>query len=204
MAKPLRDLSKIMNKYCLYTNTNIYEHVLQLDLLKNNFKLKYPEIEFKFAIRKELLDFFNLGEDFFDIAELENNRKLFGRCEELKTELKMSPVERYCVDNDISLQVRKERINGIGSETIVFSKGTVSSRPISEIDLSKIKRIFGHSIILDPADYKTNTRGKFVIGGNCWQIFYAANKNLPTFYITNNEGISLFEKMFPLQKKLNL
>ena len=72
------------------------------------------------------------------------------------------------------------------------------------MDLTKIRRIFGPSLIIDPPDFLHNIKGKFIIGANCWQIFYAASKNLPTFLITNIEGTSLFEKMFPLQKKLNL
>jgi hypothetical protein len=204
MAKPLNSLKKIKNKYCLYSNTSIYEHILQLNLVKENFLVKYPEIEIKFAVKKEIIDFFKLNDWFFDIQELEAKRNEFGRCEELKSELKRNPIERYCDENDISLQVNKEKLIGIGSETIVFTKGNAESRPMTDIDLQKIKRIFGHSIVVDPVDFMTNTRGKFIIGGNCWQIFYAASKNLPSFFITSNEGISIFEKMFPLQKKLNL
>lgn len=204
MAKPLSDLEKIKNKYCLYTNTSIYEHIFQLNLVKENFSSKYPEIEFKFAVRKEIIDFFKLDAAFFNIQELESKRNEFGRCEELKSELKRNPIERYCIENDINLQVCKERTIGIGADTVVFTKGNAESRPMTDVDIQKIKRIFGHTLVIDPPDFMTNTRGKFVIGGNCWQIFHAASKNLPSFFVTSNEGISIFEKMFPLQKKLNL
>ena len=57
MAKPFADLKKIKNRYCLCTSTHIYDHVLQLDILKKNFFAKYPEIEFKFGVRKQIKDF---------------------------------------------------------------------------------------------------------------------------------------------------
>jgi len=204
MAKPFADLKKIKNRYCLYTSTHIYDHVLQLDILKKNFFAKYPEIEFKFGVRKQIKDFFNFDDTFINVEDLESVKNKFGKVEELTADLKTSPVEKYCIDNDISLVATKERIQGKGAEIVVFTKGNGVVKPLDDMDLTKIRRIFGPSLIIDPPDFLHNIKGKFIIGVNCWQIFYAASKNLPTFLITSIEGTSLFEKMFPLQKKLNL
>ena len=137
----------------------------------------------------------------------ENEINLFGTGNPLRQFMHSSDLAyiiKYCIDNDISLVATKERIQGKGAEIVVFTKGNGVVKPLADMDLTKIRRIFGPSLIIDPPDFLHNIKGKFIIGVNCWQIFYAASKNLPTFLITSIEGTSLFEKMFPLQKKLNL
>ena len=182
----------------------MYDRVYQLNLLKNNFKSKFDGLNIKFAVPSECKEFFNLDDDFITLENLEKDRDNFMVCEELKHEPKKNLLEDYCLKNGISVEVNREKPYGSGSEIVVFTNSKNSNYNLTEIQMEKIRRIFGVTLTINPEDFLINPRGKFVVGCECWQIFYSAQKKLPTYIITNNEGLTLFEKMFPLQKKLNL
>lgn len=182
----------------------IYEYGLQLNLLKENIKKSYPSLNIKFAIRKEIINKFNLDDTFFDVEKLESVKDTFGRCEELKCNPKINPIEQYCIENKINLCVHNEKPISTGFDILIFTQGNGFIKDLNNNDLDKIKRIFGKTIKENPQDFINNFDAKFVVGVSNWQIFYAAYKKIPTFIISNNEGTTIFEKMFPSQKKIAL
>lgn len=115
---------------------------------------------------------------------------------------KINPVEEFCKKNDIDMCVDNQLPYSNGNKTIVYTKSYNLNKYLSENDLSKISRIFGNNLIINPDD----TNGaKYVIGTECWQIFKSASKKIPTWVVSNKGNyVDLFLKMFPKQKKIEL
>ena len=119
--------------------------------------------------------------------------------------MKNNGIEEYFEKNNIEIKIDDGVPFSKNSEIVVFTTTTNTNKSLGEEEIEKIKRIFGRKIVVNPADFYTNPVGKFVIGPECWQIYYAASKKIPTFLITNKGNYSkMFLKMFPRQKKIDL
>jgi hypothetical protein len=175
---------------------------MQLQLLSNNIKKKYPDINIYFITSKDIIISLKLSDNFIDAEYFSKNKNQFGCIEELEINPKTDPVEEFCKKNEIELCVNNDYPNPTENKIIIFTKSNNCKKSISDIDLNKIKRVFGHNLVIDPDTFEN---AKYVIGPECWQIFYTASKNLPTYIITNNGNYTgLFLKMFPKQKKIDL
>lgn len=198
----IENVSQSINNYCIYISSNNPEHCIQFKLLLPNIKKKYCEINFYFVVSKEIIDTYKLPNNFINFEFFEKNKNKFGCIEELEIIPKTNPVENYCKKNEIELCVDNEYSTSIGSKIVVYTKSHNLNKSLNDKDLQKIKRIFGHNLIIDPEDF---SNAKYVIGPECCQIFQSAAKKIPTFIISNNGNyVDLFLKMFPMHKKLEL
>ena len=195
-------ISKTINNYCIYIPSNNPEHCIQLNLIANNMKKKYQDINFYFITSKDMINNLKLSDNFIDIEFFNKNKNQFGCIEQLEINPKADPVEEFCKKNEIELCVDNDYPNSLGNKIIIFTKSNNCKKSLLDIDLDKIKRIFGNNLIIDPDNFEN---AKYVIGPECWQIFYSASKKIPTYVITNNGNYAgLFLKMFPKQKKIDL
>ena len=198
----IEDISKSTNNYCIYISSNNPEHCIQFELLSNNIKQKHKDINFYFLTSKEIIKELKLSNNFIDEEFFNKNRKKFGCVEELSINPKTNPVEDFCKKNEIDFCVSTDCSYSTESKIVVFTKSYSCRKSLLENDLEKIKKIFGHNLIINPTYFAS---AKYVIGPECWQIFDAASKKIPTFIISNNGNyVDLFLKMFPKHKKLEL
>ena len=196
------DVSKAKNNYCIYISSNNPEHAIQFKLLASNIKRKYNDLNLYFLTSKEIIENLQLPDNFIEKDFFTENKKIFGHIEELKINPKIDPVENFCIKNEINLCVNTDTPFSDNNKIIVYTKSHICRKSLTDKDLEKLKKIFGHSIIIDPKDL---TSAKYVIGPECWQIFDTASKKIPTFIISNNGNyVELFLKMFPKHKKLEL
>lgn len=171
-------------------------------MLLPNINKKYNQINFYFVTNSEIIKSHKLPNNFINLEFFEKNKNKFGCIEELKIIPKINPVQNYCEKNEIELCVSNEHPFCKGKEIIVYTKSHNLNKSLGNNDLQKIKKIFGHKLIIDPVDFLD---AKYVIGPECYQIFQSAAKKIPTYIISNNGNyINLFLKMFPMHKKLEL
>jgi hypothetical protein len=167
-----------------------------------NIKNKYNEINFYFVANKEIINAYQLPNNFIDFEFFEKNKNKFGYIEELKIVPKINIIENYCKKNEIELCVSKEHPIPKGNKIVVYTKSNDLNKSLTDNDLQKIKKIFGHQLVIDPDSFSD---ARYVIGPECSQIFQSADKKIPTFIISNNGNyVNLFLKMFPMHKKLEL
>lgn len=198
----IENVSQAINNYCIYISSNNPEHCIQFKLLLPNIKKKYGEINFYFVVSKEIIDACKLPNNFIDFEFFEKNKKKFGCIEKLEINPKTNPVENYCKKNEIELCVSNEYHASTGSKVVVYTNSYNLNKSLNDKDLQKIRRIFGHNLVINPEDF---SNARYVVGPECCQIFQSAEKKIPTFIISNNGNyVNLFLKMFPMHKKLEL
>lgn len=198
----IENISQSIDNYCIYISSNNPEHCIQFKLLLPNINKKYNGINFYFVVKDDIIKSHQLPNNFINLEFFEKNKNKFGCIEELTINPKTNPVQNYCEKNEIELCVSNEHPFSKGNEIVVYTKSYNLNKSLNDNDLQKIKKIFGHKLIIDPIDFSD---AKYIIGPECCQIFQSAVKKIPTFIISNNGNyVSLFLKMFPMHKKLEL
>ena len=198
----IENVSNSVNNYCIYISSNNPEHCIQLNLLTPNITKKYKNINLYFLTSKRIINEFKLPNNFIDEDFFSLNRSKFGHIEGLQIIPKIDIIENYCNKNDIELCVNNEMPYSSGKHIVVYTQSHNHRKSLSELYLDKLKKIFGHTLCVDPENL---TNAKYVLGPECCQIFESAAKKIPTYIITNNGNYAeLFLKMFPKHKKLEL
>jgi len=198
----IENISKSTNNYCIYLRHNNPENCVKFNLLTENIKKEYNEINLYFVTSKEIIDQLKLPDNFIDINFFSENKNKFGCIEDFQTNPKTDPIEDFCKKNKIELCVDNNYPEPKGNKIIVYTQSFDCHKSLNDKDLEKLRNMFGCNLIINPKNFDD---AKCVIGPECYQIFQSAFKKISTYIISNNGNyVDLFLKMFPRHKKLEL
>ena len=198
----IENISKSTNNYFIYLRHNNPENCVKFNLLTENIKKEYNEINLYFVASKEIIDQLKLPDNFIDINFFSENKNKFGCIEDLQINPKTDPIEDFCKKNKIELCVDNNYPESKGNKIIVYTQSFDCHKSLNDKDLEKLRKMFGYNLVINPKNFDD---AKCVIGPECYQIFQSAFKKISTYIISNNGNyVDLFLKMFPRHKKLEL
>jgi catechol-2,3-dioxygenase len=103
-SSTIKILSKITNNYCIYLSVYNLEYAIQLNILQENIKEKYPEINFYFAFTGNVIKDLKLPSNFISLEEMEKNKNNFAVCEQIYINPKGNGIKDYFDKNDIKFK----------------------------------------------------------------------------------------------------